>query len=1803
MATTGYVSALGGLAKDAVIGAGKGFVGGLKGAMMSEAPGLTGAYAFAKELRNRANAPKMSSGGSAPSPPAANKPSSSSPMAGGLGVTNDKSIVAVLRQGNIINLEQVSQLKQLNANVINQSKLLKFTVDDTKRKDQFAEEVAKEQALRDDRLLQAIRNIGSGGGGGKRGGGDAANDSSSGGFLSSLLGGAAGGAMSKLVPLLSAAMAALPWAKILKLAGPASLALSLRGDTPDAATAKRHADFETARQKKLAEERAAEEAKVEPRPAMSGYAQRKWDEKYKGKKDPETGKLITAPPPPPSPAVTVPPAATAPVPEGFYSMPGSGKVSSLQGMRDLKDGKGPKQHNGVDYAMPPDSWITPIRSGIVDSFDSDGTKSSLGRHVIIDHEDGIKSTYAHLSAVNVSKKGQGVNVNSILGLSGGAKDDKGAGHSQGPHLHLEVKRGSTFLNIADLSGLEASGQMGRSVDRGKYNAAKITAAPPVANSPASTAVPAAGAVDPNNTQRRRVGTAAEPFGDYYARLFPNRKKRPGPKPLEADLDYFKNERKELKQEAELNKLNAQKITLQQNLKEVEGGKFADPESKAKSIQKYKDDIAEIDKKISQKREGVKSVAPISTDSEIDAKKKKIVEEFKEKMKTIIEDIKNIFLKIGDSNSGVDLPKFANMNMLTDFPFAETTAMAGAFLPDREVTSRRVSYGADGKITGGFIPNLPSYNDEDRLRHEDIKKVSEQRGFSEEYLRQAADPTRHGRFWITVEEAKKQLADLEEKRKRVFLTTEKSSYGNNTAGLGPSYVDNGLIDDMEKEFRARNVSPDFSGTKMKPDVVQVEDKKLAKQIAKANVGTGKAAAAVAKQTFVAASGKQLPTKLDPFKPNFRGNTEILAEANKQFLKELRSTFTGLARKGLKDALLPDGVGVSFKQATQDNLFRGQQLKIINDTTKKINAAAVDLLGKKYGPMFAPMLDKLSTSYFEVGSRLAGRQLFTRFGGLDDKETMGITGQVLGNIAAGKKQLAFEQILFGMSGGRKSGIALNAESLFAKYGFEDSQQGISYFADVLGEKATQPFSKLMGADDRSKSIIRDPRTGKLVYADSGKEATKDDIKAGYGGRISKEPLLGPENEYLEVPGYKGSVAGTGGPRDDYTIYDENGKIIGRKAGGMTKSSVTGGSISAPASKAIVGGGTIKQILNADSKDISRNTVFGTTEAERIAGGDALRAKENTYVAAQVELLNRSIEQERELAKAGAKREYDAALKVAKSEEEANEETYKYEKTLTEIQNANADVNAKAVINKLDEGQKGSAGDGTAPAGLKVSGRRPGQLFDANVYEDGKITGKDPMKEIGNFGFDILKLGVGSEMTKGISNPYIQTIANFAIQKGMNAGIEAIMGTGGDGGIFSKIGSMFSSSSSSSSSYGGYGGGDSYGGVSDIFSMFFKDGGLVSFPNGGPVSGPGTGTSDSIPAYVSNGEFVVNAKAAARNYALLNAINQSTLPKKNTSGSGTYEDSGGPGSQGILGGELGLGSAQDRSFMRDIGIAINEMNPIAKSIAGALIPGFSIASFFSSRMAQRDLDASNVIGGQSQIMSQNKGKFRGDEIREQNETEAQTAKDYGKTSWGKTGNVDQDIGQVSYADVISGITAAVDAAVAVTGADNSASNSSPTGGEKGGENLAKGGLITGKGSGTSDSIFSMLSNGEFVINAKATKANLALLNQINSSTSSGSVPKSEYERNLSIEPFKNTFKGFADGGLVTASTMNAVPRPTSRSPYILSPPTNNSSSENQNNSSNMIIGPKTSTRIDNSSVTNFYNQASGMIDSIRSVTPQVA
>lgn len=51
------------------------------------------------------------------------------------------------------------------------------------------------------------------------------------------------------------------------------------------------------------------------------------------------------------------------------------------------------------------------------------------------------------------------------------------------------------------------------------------------------------------------------------------------------------------------------------------------------------------------------------------------------------------------------------------------------------------------------------------------------------------------------------------------------------------------------------------------------------------------------------------------------------------------------------------------------------------------------------------------------------------------------------------------------------------------------------------------------------------------------------------------------------------------------------------------------------------------------------------------------------------------------------------------------------------------------------------------------------------------------------------------------------------------------------------------------------------------------VLALAAGGLVTGPGTGTSDSIPARLSNGEAVINAQAVKRFAPILSAINQST------------------------------------------------------------------------------------------------------------------------------------------------------------------------------------------------------------------------------------------------------------------------------------------------------------------------------------------
>lgn len=109
----------------------------------------------------------------------------------------------------------------------------------------------------------------------------------------------------------------------------------------------------------------------------------------------------------------------------------------------------------------------------------------------------------------------------------------------------------------------------------------------------------------------------------------------------------------------------------------------------------------------------------------------------------------------------------------------------------------------------------------------------------------------------------------------------------------------------------------------------------------------------------------------------------------------------------------------------------------------------------------------------------------------------------------------------------------------------------------------------------------------------------------------------------------------------------------------------------------------------------------------------------------------------------------------------------------------------------------------------------------------------------------------------------------------GLAGAVGTKGSGGLFGMLAKAVVGGVASAA------GGAIMGGVASPYSGFstadvasqyalYGAGRAVTAATGGRVVGPGTGTSDSIAAWLSNGEFVVNAAAANRNLPLLEAIN---------------------------------------------------------------------------------------------------------------------------------------------------------------------------------------------------------------------------------------------------------------------------------------------------------------------------------------------
>lgn len=93
--------------------------------------------------------------------------------------------------------------------------------------------------------------------------------------------------------------------------------------------------------------------------------------------------------------------------------------------------KSGRYHGGVDFPCPVGTKVHACDDGIVITSKSLGNES-YGKYIVIRHNDGRCTVYAHLSKL-IAKVGDTVTRGQLIGLSGST------GNSTGPHLHLEYR--------------------------------------------------------------------------------------------------------------------------------------------------------------------------------------------------------------------------------------------------------------------------------------------------------------------------------------------------------------------------------------------------------------------------------------------------------------------------------------------------------------------------------------------------------------------------------------------------------------------------------------------------------------------------------------------------------------------------------------------------------------------------------------------------------------------------------------------------------------------------------------------------------------------------------------------------------------------------------------------------------------------------------------------------------------------------------------------------------------------------------------------------------------------------------------------------------------------------------------------------------------------------------------------------------------------------------------------------------------------------------------------------------------------
>ena len=100
----------------------------------------------------------------------------------------------------------------------------------------------------------------------------------------------------------------------------------------------------------------------------------------------------------------------------------------------------------MDIAAPKGSSINPIAEGTVIS---SGVKGGYGNVVVIEHDNGLTSMYAHCDELLVYV-GEHVHKNTTIDKVGST------GVSTGPHLHLEIRQDGILVDPVNYIGTSYS---------------------------------------------------------------------------------------------------------------------------------------------------------------------------------------------------------------------------------------------------------------------------------------------------------------------------------------------------------------------------------------------------------------------------------------------------------------------------------------------------------------------------------------------------------------------------------------------------------------------------------------------------------------------------------------------------------------------------------------------------------------------------------------------------------------------------------------------------------------------------------------------------------------------------------------------------------------------------------------------------------------------------------------------------------------------------------------------------------------------------------------------------------------------------------------------------------------------------------------------------------------------------------------------------------------------------------------------------------------------------------------------------